>query len=111
METGSLCGYVGVSDKSKLFGVNYNDLDFDVHGGLTYSGFWKSEEKDSFYYLGFNAAHAGDIMPFMRTVYNLRMLEGGEKYRDMNYMTNECKKLARQVKNYDKCIEQTQAIN
>ena len=107
MESGALCGYVGVSDKSKLFGVNYDDVydlipDLSVHGGLTYSGFWKKEENDSFYYLGFDAAHAGDIMPFMRFNFRIMMsIDRKAVYRDMNYMASECRLLAEQIKRFD----------
>lgn len=111
MESGSLCGYVGVNDKSRLFGVHYDKVhsmvpNLSVHGGLTYSGFWKKEEKDSFWYLGFDAAHSGDIMPFMRMSYNMKcFLYEKSVYRDMNYMAGECKLLAEQIKRYDECFE------
>jgi len=35
--SGAWCGYVGVGPDHPLHGVQYDDVDVDVHGGLTYS--------------------------------------------------------------------------
>jgi len=34
---GAWCGYVGVSEGHKFFGKDYDDVDADVHGGLTFA--------------------------------------------------------------------------
>lgn len=34
---GTLCGYVGVPETHPWFKTSYNDVDVDVHGGLTFS--------------------------------------------------------------------------
>ena len=69
---------------------------------------WKDTEKDDLFYLGFDAGHCWDLMPFMRErmFVKLASLEHAE-YRDMNYMSNECKRLVEQIKDYDQRIEQT----
>src|SRR3990167_548793 len=34
---GTLCGYLGVPPNHPWYGKHYNNIDCDVHGGLTYS--------------------------------------------------------------------------
>jgi len=38
---GTLCGYIGVPPSHPWYGVWYNDIQCDVHGGLTYSA-WET---------------------------------------------------------------------
>jgi hypothetical protein len=60
---GALNGYVFIPDGHKLYGKLYNDQmneNFDVHGGLTYSGNLKGQDK---WAIGFDCAHLGDIAP------------------------------------------------
>lgn len=73
---GNLCGYVGVDERHPLFGVEYQNVSVDVHGGLTYSSLCQPEEKehgichtvepgenDKVYWFGFDCGHAFDLMP------------------------------------------------
>lgn len=55
MSMGHRCGYVEIPESHKLHGIDYNELEFDVHGGLTYSGY-----RDDKYLIGFDCAHYGD---------------------------------------------------
>jgi hypothetical protein len=108
---GALCGYVGVSDGHRYFGVSYGDLDEDirVHGGLTFSNFCSPVESEQegichlpdagepnhVFWFGFDCSHAWDVSPAY-----LRILEGlssyGE-YRDVEYVKNQCAQLAAQL--------------
>lgn len=56
------CGYVGLPFGHKLCNIEYDDLyDYEVHGGLTYSGISNSFKKDGYvWYLGFDCAHCED---------------------------------------------------
>jgi hypothetical protein len=36
--SGSLCGYVGVTEGHPAFGLKYDAVDVSVHGGLTFAG-------------------------------------------------------------------------
>jgi hypothetical protein len=49
-----LLGYVTVPKKHHYYGLGYNDVMANVHGGLTYS------DKGTF---GFDCSHAGDLTP------------------------------------------------
>ncbi len=55
---GHRCGYVGVSENSPLRMVEYDDLNVDVHGGLTFSGNLNTDESQWFF--GFDCAHVFD---------------------------------------------------
>ncbi|AMN41092.1 hypothetical protein [Rhodoplanes sp. Z2-YC6860] len=55
-------------------------------------------EPDNTWWFGFDCAHAGDICPSMSRL-GLRSMSGdyGEVYRDIDYVTAECQKLAKQL--------------
>lgn len=56
---GHLCGYVEIPISHYCFNKNYNEINIDVHGGLTYS---EMNEKNE-YWIGFDCAHSEDYMP------------------------------------------------
>ena len=119
--SGAWCGYVGVGPDHPLHGVQYDDVDVDVHGGLTYSDAcqgeichvpWPNREHD-IWWLGFDCAHYMDYAPRMAA--DLRearkrapeleraFFEGHqtflrETYRDMAYVIGEVLSLAQQLK-------------
>ncbi|MBC1615347.1 hypothetical protein HB904_04060 [Listeria booriae] len=78
---GHLCGYVAIPWESKLHGISIPEIegkyDIHTHGGITYAEF----ERDNQYWLGFDCAHAGDLIPTFKYFYN-----SGETYRDMEYV-------------------------
>lgn len=91
-ELGHLCGYVGAEHLPQ----NFDEYEVDVHGGVTFSQPLEScsERLSEFFegcehVFGFDAAHAGDLIPTMQQV-------GGE-YRNILYMREEAVKLAEQL--------------
>jgi len=74
---GAWCGYVGVPPGHPAHGKNYNDVDVEVPGGLTYSDRCRDVvchvpapgEPDEFWWLGFDLAHCQDITPGLLRVY------------------------------------------
>lgn len=90
---GAWCGYVFLPKGHKLYGKHYDDVDVEVHGGLTFSEeatHKKTEQK--FWVFGFDTAHAGDF------VYGLgNMIPDREIYRNKEYMINETNYLAEQL--------------
>ena len=83
-------GYVQVTEKSRLYGVDYNDVctkdndDYiDVHGGLTFSNYGHPDGNlKEGYWFGFDCHHLDDNI-----------------YRcNEDYVTYECEKLAEQLK-------------
>ena len=59
-EMGFRCGYIRVLRVHPWFGIDHDNLDADVHGGLTYSGFGAGVEGEHEWWLGFDCAHLGD---------------------------------------------------
>ena len=85
---GFLCGYVEIEQNHELYNnQKCYDLDYDVHGGITYKDFMKKE--DNKYLIGFDCAHYNDYMPTMPY--------GSDGiYRTMEYVESELKQLVDQ---------------
>jgi hypothetical protein len=107
---GALCGYVGLPPGHPLHGVDYGDERMpalDVHGGLTFAALCHESplgegygvchrpepgRPDAVWWLGFDAAHAGDLSPAYRS-YPFET----DTYRDLEYVRGQCADLARQL--------------
>jgi len=104
---GALCGYVGVSEGHPAYKKEYYDLDYEVHGGLTFSDFClenpteesgichvpEEEEPEKVWWLGFGCGHCYDAMPHP----DWEAFRDGS-YRDISYVRNQIGHLAQQVK-------------
>lgn len=108
---GALCGYVGISKSHPYFEKSYNDVDVDVHGGLTFSEHCmphkdnpergichivEDGDDDNIWWLGFDCGHSGDIHPGYKHHYSGGY--GYSSYKDIGYVAHEVKKLAKQLK-------------
>jgi hypothetical protein len=93
---GHRCGYVTVPEGHSCAGKDYNDVDVEVHGGLTYG------EGLQF---GFDCAHWDDAKDLAlmsdeyRKIYERwpRLEEGGT-IKTLEFCVAECEKLAAQLK-------------
>lgn len=111
---GALCGYVGLPPDHPLHGVDYEDSDVSVHGGLTFANSCAEQEgpesichiaapgrPDHVWWLGFDCNHAFDLAPGMARFEERmgfgRELHGGLVYRDLDYVVNEVTDLAAQL--------------
>jgi hypothetical protein len=57
------CGYVRVPPKHSTHGKHYDDVDVEIHGGLTFSEIESCEHEDGIgYWFGFDCAHCFDAM-------------------------------------------------
>lgn len=84
---GNWCGYVTIP---KIISTNIPEyLDMRVHGGLTAD----RKDSDGNRIIGFDAAHAGDLIPG----FNMYGIHRGGIYRDKNFMIRETTSLARQI--------------
>lgn len=125
---GALCGYVGVGAQHPLHSKDYSDphcfpcgdhcsddwhsncrpeSNFEVHGGLTFSGGCGHHENpgkgichvpgegepDDIWWFGFDCAHYGDYAPSNR----ISSLARDGVYRDFAYVQAEVTALAKQV--------------
>lgn len=107
---GAWCGYVGIKEGHPLYGKSYSSSEFlniIVHGDLSYSDYCQEEEKetgichiseddDKVYWIGFDCAHGSDVAPIMSET--MSFLFPDITYKDLEYVKNECKELARQLK-------------
>jgi hypothetical protein len=87
---GHLCGYIVVDGTHPWHGKGYDEVDADIHGGLTYSG-----AMPNYTTFGFDCAHAGDLVP---KIVHLAHNYSGDVYRGMGYVVGELIKLAKQAK-------------
>jgi len=67
-------GYVKLPAGHKYYGVHYDDIPVDVHGGLTYS-----EQEGDYWVVGFDTAH---YMDNENTWPKERVIEEAERLRD-----------------------------
>lgn len=101
-----LCGYVELPKEHKLYGetdilmLDNNFLNLEIHGGVTYTGRreFKQQNDTADYVVGFDCAHAGDYSPYYLPFIGMNKIIGDETYKDIKYVTNQCIKLAKQLK-------------
>lgn len=56
--------YVEIPRKHKFFRKNYEEIDIDVHGGLTYSEDHLRDIKNNSWFIGWDYAHYGDYLGY-----------------------------------------------
>jgi hypothetical protein len=102
--SGHWCGYVGVAKDHPSYGKGYDDVDVEVHGGLTYAEACDEVQDgvchlpegadDVRWWFGFDCAHLGDESPRRD---GIRFHEYHEVYRTLDYVKGECSHLALQL--------------
>lgn len=100
--TGALCGYVGVPLGHPWYGRDPGDVDAHAHGGISYTGPCHGEichvpkpgEPDNVWWVGFDCAHAYDLMP----CFTSPAFRSVTTYRDVGYVTCEVNDLAEQAR-------------
>ena len=82
-----------VGSLEREISVGYEDIPLDVHGGLTFAGFF--EEERNIWWFGFDCAHSQDFSPGIASMLRSSGLPSPhETYRDLNYVKKECIGLA-----------------
>ena len=110
---GNWCGYVGITKENPFFEKDYDKVDVEVHGGLTYSDKCgghichtpKPGEDGNVWWLGFDCGHAWDASPGMDAqlnkmspgLHNSRSFHLDQTYKDVAYVTKEVNQLADQL--------------
>lgn len=116
-ELGAWCGYAGVTEGHPWFGKTCLDNilgleEWQPHGGITYGDACaghvchvpREGESDNVWWLGFDCAHSGDLVPglvaFSRRREMTKLRGGpcsafdGDVYRPLEYVKAECERLA-----------------
>lgn len=108
---GNWCGYVGIPATHPDYQRDYNDVEVDCHGGLTYGKACDGShichvpqpgEPDDLWWFGFDCHHAWDVAPG----FEARMQTHGiddfhdpqSSYKTLNYVRNEIESLATQLR-------------
>ncbi len=108
--TGHRCGYVRVEPGHPWFEQNYNNLDVDVHGGITFAEHGQAcptHGEEAEWWVGFDCAHGGDapdpsIMDKADEDIGGRRLVDvmtfrGDTIKTTDYVRAECERLAEQA--------------
>lgn len=96
-----LCGYVGVPKNHPCY--EHRDFftpplsDIEVHGGITFSNYFKSKKYQNFWFIGFDCAHYGDIMPGLIEHFPSHN-RSKSMYRDKSYVKQNINLLLKQLK-------------
>lgn len=103
---GALCGYAGLKPGHKYHGKDYDSIEVEVHGGLTYSDKCqgeichkaKSGEPEDIWWIGFDCMHSGDYLPGFAK-YRKLMTWGDEPlvYRDIPFVRKQIEQLVDQL--------------
>lgn len=94
------CGYVDLPPKHPWHGKEYDDIDAEVHGGLTYA-----QSHGRRWRIGFDCAHCWDLLPTdadprIKAFYAAMKAIGGHAttYKTVAFATAETKRLAVQAR-------------
>lgn len=109
--SGSLCGYVGVTTGHPSF--ENSEEDYDVHGGVTFSGFCRAGdesetichivepgEDDKTWWIGFDCYHWNDMAPgdvARNKEQGWPSMEPRAIYRPFEYVEKQCEGLAQRL--------------
>lgn len=87
-----LCGYVGLPKGHRAFGKDYDEIEVNVHGGLTYASHDVGEYAGPrLWWIGFDCAHSGDFSPYYSKP------DSGEVYRTFGYVFAQLQSLTTQL--------------
>jgi len=92
------CGYVSLTPDNILYGRDYDDIDVEVHGGLTFG----EKDSDNNWVFGFDCAHSGDLVPYFNISTYGFYETSGVIYRDREYVISQTNYLDDQLSDYSK---------
>ena len=110
---GALCGYVGVPSQHPYYGISGEDLELDVHGGITFTRKCNESadpsvgichlvepgEDDNVWWIGFDCCHCNDLTPSILSVREKlpRITFLDETYKNIEFVEAEVTRLAQQL--------------
>ena len=103
--SGHLCGYVTLTTDNDFFGLEYDDIPVDCHGGLTYAS---NQGPD--WVIGFDCAHYGDCQPFYNEEWALYSGRNAV-YRDMEFVSRECESICEQISEKSKSHKRAKKLS
>jgi len=94
----SFNGYVALTKEHPCYGLDYDNISVNIHGGLTYDGYGSDKpnkegeilfENPELYWVGFDTAHSGDWVGYAP--------ERGGKRWNIEMVAEETEQLAKQL--------------
>ena len=94
---GAWCGYVEVQKGHPWHGKTSDDLNVQVHGGVTYTDtdVEKGRPDRGRWVIGFDCGHGFDLIPAFQHLSG--RVGGPATYRDIDYVVAQCEALAQQA--------------
>lgn len=94
-EMDTWCGYIYLPHTHPLFGIDYDDAELTVHGGLTYA-----EREGDAWCFGFDCAHYMDLRPDSKIFYDEMDNDpfADATWKSIDFVINELDYLAKQLK-------------
>lgn len=106
-ELGQLNGYVGLKRGHPYYRKSSDDIDVDVHGGLTFAQIGEGINwSKGYWWIGFDTGHLWDYQPGME-----KYIEPFATYKNIDYVTKEVKRLAEQLAPVNMAIRKMQRNN
>ena len=111
--------YIEIPKNNKLFNLDYEKIDLDVHGGLTYSSnkllIGENTSMENSWFLGWDYAHAGDYMGFYEdfnkwNINTINSLNDCKKWTTEEII-EECKNAIDQIIDFENKGEQNMKIS
>jgi hypothetical protein len=111
MDLGYRCGYVKIPKNHPWYGVHYNEIDIEVHGGLTFSSLVGLDHPilSNGYWIGFDCMHSADLpdrdeakkeyIKYANMFSKLKL--DGSKIRNLRYVESKCRNI---------CVECSQIL-
>ena len=103
---GTRCGYVGVPEGNRYFGLDYQVVNVEVHGGLTYSSSstinsYPVKSTEPLWWFGYDCSHAWDRPSDEWLAQNPDMhyyhVSSDSTHRTLGYCMDECESLSKQL--------------
>jgi len=97
------CAYVEIPKSHPLYETDYDCIDIDCHGGLTFDGdLLFVDDSLKGWYIGWDYAHPGDYVGYMLGVYEDLGTPCADKKWKTEEIYEEVKKVIEQISNYKK---------
>ena len=103
---GYLCGYVQIPKNHPWNYSEWDEIDCEVHGGITY----KDEEPGGFVWIGFDCAHSHDVVPSMADIKKKVVEKTKLMCRGLNLDIENSTIFISSYKNIAFCIEQCESM-
>ena len=113
---GTVCGYIGVTENDRAYRLStsgdepeHDYPNFNCHGGVTWCGTLEKigdyDAPPNMKFIGFDCAHLHDYNPsesYTSKLIGMPMSHIGDIYRNMAYVEEEVRELAKQIYEYNR---------